>query len=191
MAQILGYATPIGRSKMFFIFNFKGFLLQKLISYYRANTNERMKMASKEHDEIVELMRQQINATDRTTHAVRAIVLPSTITLVALLIALPIILLGVFAGEGAALAALFIGGIVLLVGGIMAIASQISETRLSEIPGTYVTEVTPTAPIQSPVPSGDWTRAQKKISDPDSRKCSSCGANIPANRMVCPECGMN
>ena len=148
-------------------------------------------MAAKEHDEIIELMRQQINATDRTTHAVRAIVLPSTITLIALLIALPIILLGVFAGEGAASAALFIGGLVLLVGGIMAIASQISETRMSEIPGTYVTEVTPTAPISSPVPSGDWTRPQTKISDPDSRKCSSCGAIIPANRMVCPECGMN
>lgn len=148
-------------------------------------------MASKEHDEIVELMRQQINATDRTTHAVRAIVLPSTITLVALLIALPIILLGVVAGEGGAVVALVLGGLVLLVGGVMAIASQISETRLSEIPGTYVTEVTPTAPISTPVPSTDWIRSETKISDPDSRKCSSCGANIPANRMVCPECGMN
>ena len=148
-------------------------------------------MSAKEHDEIVELMKQQINATDRTTHAVRAIVLPSTITLIALLIALPIILLGVLAGDGGAVVALVLGGLVLLIGGIMAIASQISETRLSEIPGTYVTDATPSPQTSPTATSSDWIRPETENSDSNSRKCSSCGASFPGNRMVCPECGMN
>ena len=149
------------------------------------------KLASKEHDELVGLMKQQINATDRATHAVRAIVLPSTITLIALLIALPIMLLGVFTGEGGGVATLFIGGLVLLGGGIMAIAAQISETRLSDVPGRYVTASTPAIPPSAAGEAGGEPSSDYMVSDTETRKCTSCGAVFPKTRMVCPECGMN
>ena len=147
-------------------------------------------MTSKDHEEIVELMRQQINATDRTTHAVRAIVLPSTIILLALLIGLPLVLIEVFAGDGSGFFGV-IGGLVLLVGVVLAIAAQISETNLSEIPGTYITDVTPISPSSSTPESDSEVRSKDRPADSNTRKCSSCGAYFPKTRMVCPECGMN
>ncbi len=145
-------------------------------------------MASKDHEEIVELMRQQINATDRTTHAVRAIVIPSTIVLIALLVSVPLILIGLIPGLWGFWA---LASTVLLAGVAGAIAAQIFESRLSAIPGTYITEVTPSA-LSSPTrESGSEIPPEEMTADPNTRKCSSCGASFPKTRMVCPECGMN
>ena len=75
-----------------------------------------------------ELLRELIAASDRTTHAVRAIVLPSTIMLVATLVALPFFL--IFLVVQVVGFAIF-AGLLVFVGAILAISSQISETRLS------------------------------------------------------------
>lgn len=75
-----------------------------------------------------------IEATNRATHAVRAIVLPATRILIALLISLPLYLLGIFVGEGGGFL-LFLAGAILLGGGIVAIIEQVRETKLSKVPG--------------------------------------------------------
>ena len=148
-------------------------------------------MASKEHEELVELMKQQINATHRATHAVRAIVLPSTITLIALLIALPIMLLGVFSGEGGGIAALFIGGLVLIVGGIMAISAQITETRLSDVPGIYAEPEVVPGPVSEPSQPVKPAPSTGAGESANSKTCSFCGASFRRTRLDCPECGMS
>ena len=92
-----------------------------------------------ENSRIEELLEESIRATARTTHAVRALVRPSYILLISLLIAIPLVVLfwllflwspndllpvlGLIAGGGT-----LIGGIVL------AISSFIDEFRKSELP---------------------------------------------------------
>ena len=89
-------------------------------------------MAEGKDDRLVALLERQIEATDRVNHAVRAIVIPSLIMLVAILLASPFLLIGFFVDyfEGV----LFLAGIILLVGAIWAIVSQIKESVLSAIP---------------------------------------------------------
>lgn len=91
-------------------------------------------MSDKNHDELVTLLKQQIAATNRATHALRAIVRPSTIMLVAILVALPLALIGYLADDLAAL--VFLAALVIIGGAIAAIVAQISETRKSDVPVT-------------------------------------------------------
>jgi len=89
-------------------------------------------VAEGQDDRLVALLERQIEATDRVNHAVRAIVIPSLILLVAILLASPLLLVGFFVDgfDGV----LFLAGIILLVGAIWAIGSQINESALSAIP---------------------------------------------------------
>ena len=89
-----------------------------------------VKMASKEHEELVAVLKEVVAASDRTNHAVRAIALPSTIILIALLISLPLALLSLAIG----LVALVFAALVLGAGGVLAIIAQLKETKASEIP---------------------------------------------------------
>ncbi len=89
-------------------------------------------MAGGKDDRLVALLERQIEATDRVNHAVRAIVIPSLIMLVAILLASPFLLIGFFVDYSGL--ALFLAGTILFVGAIWAIVSQIKESVLSAIP---------------------------------------------------------
>ena len=89
-------------------------------------------MAEGKDDRLVALLERQIEATDRVNHAVRAIVIPSLIMLVAILLASPFLLIGFFVDYSGL--ALFLAGTILFVGAIWAIVSQIKESVLSAIP---------------------------------------------------------
>lgn len=102
-------------------------------------------MANKEHEELLAAVREVVEASNRTNHAVRAIVLPSTILLVALLVALGFVLLSFAVG----LIMLVISGAVIVGGAILAIIAQLRETSASEIPG----EAKPVKPEFSAPPS--------------------------------------
>lgn len=91
-------------------------------------------MSDKNHEELVALLKEQIRATNRATHALRAIVRPSTIMLVAILVALPLALIGFLADYLVAL--VFLAALVIIGGAIAAIVAQISETRKSDVPVT-------------------------------------------------------
>jgi hypothetical protein len=88
-------------------------------------------MASEEHEEIVKLLKDSIAASNRTTHAVRAIVLPSTILLITGLVVIPLVLAGFFSDESL----LILAGLALITGIVAAIIAEIRETKLSAIPG--------------------------------------------------------
>lgn len=89
-------------------------------------------MSEPSTSELAELMKAQIAATNRATRAVRAIVIPSTIVLITLLISIPIFVFGLLGDDFSG--AFILAALVLLAGGIYAIYSQIEESRLSEIP---------------------------------------------------------
>lgn len=89
-------------------------------------------MAEGKDDRLATLLERQIEATDRVNHAVRAIVIPSLILLVAILLASPFFVIGLFVDGFEGL--LFLAGIILLVGGILAISSQVNESLSSVIP---------------------------------------------------------
>lgn len=89
-------------------------------------------MAGGQDDPLVALLERQIQATDRVNHAVRAIVIPSLILLVATLLASPLLLVGFFVPYFEVF--LFPAGIILLVGAIWAIVIQIKESELTAIP---------------------------------------------------------
>lgn len=141
-------------------------------------------MFDDKNGDLAELLREQIRATNRVNHAVRAIVIPSTIVLIAFLIAVPFLVIGLIASTPAVL---FLAGAILLIGGIMAIFSQINESKLSDMPYSYsvaesdsLTDETSEAAI-----------AGSSAAAPDQKVCGFCGAKYPKARMACPDCGMN
>ena len=92
-------------------------------------------MSDTNHEELVALLKEQIKATNRATHAIRAIVRPSTIMLVGFLIAIPLALIGFVAADSLG-GLVFIAGLVVLGCAIGAIISQIDETKKSSVPIT-------------------------------------------------------
>ena len=91
-------------------------------------------MSAEEHDELVSLLKEQIRATNRANHAVRAIVIPSTLMLIFALLSIPFVLLVFVFGAGI----LVFPGLLLFIGGVLAVISQIRESGLSEIPNDVV-----------------------------------------------------
>ena len=144
-------------------------------------------MSGDQNQEMIELLKKSIAASDRTTHAVRAIVLPSTIILVTLLIVIPISLIGVVSQSGVPLV---FSALILVVGGIMAISAQISETKSSEVP----MDLGPAAPMKPEQivvekPSSVETSPQVESSE---KKCRFCGKPFPPGYYdSCPDCGRN
>ena len=156
-------------------------------------------MASQEHEEIVALLKESIAASNRTNHAVRAIVLPSTIMLVAILLLFPIALIGVFASVGFAL---FLAGLVLLGGGVLAIRAQIVETQASAIPNDVSGSNTVPTRVMSNVASGENSSspdqsapASDTPASPPAKSgatCRFCGKPFPQGYWdYCPDCGKN
>jgi hypothetical protein len=95
-------------------------------------------MTPGEHEELAELLKESIRASNRTTHAVRAVVVPSTILLITVLIAaLPAVFGLLLESAGW----IFMAGFLLFIGSILAIASQIQETNRSAIPHSGESDV--------------------------------------------------
>ena len=105
-------------------------------------------MASQEHEEIVALLKESIAASNRTNHAVRSIAVPSTIMLVTFLIFFPFALFSLIAeSEGG----LIFASLILIVGGIIAIAVQIQETGASKIPDHEIADTSIAGQAESPI----------------------------------------
>jgi len=84
-----------------------------------------------QESELAALLEESIRAANRTTRAVRAIVVPSTVLLVTALIAgLPLLAWILAGGDGWAL----IAGFIFFIGLCVAIYTQINETRKSAMP---------------------------------------------------------
>ena len=156
-------------------------------------------MSSASQDDNQQLLRELIAASDRTTHAVRAIVLPSTIMLVAILVALPFFLIFlVIQVVGFAIFA----GLLIFVGAVLAISSQISETRLSNtVNGRKAETVAMPTEAGSPSPArGSQSPTTPSASEPivrvsetESCECSILerglgGVETKAGRKVCRRC---
>ena len=142
-------------------------------------------MVKEDVSELAELMREQVRATNRVNHAVRAIVIPSTIVLIAFLISVPFFAFGIFLSEAALL---FLAGIILVTGGVIAIMSQIMESALSDMPAQASISGT-----EASEDVGEATQGGAPVleDDPSLKDCNSCGAKYPRARMACPDCGMN
>lgn len=91
--------------------------------------------ASDRNAEIVNLLKESIRASNRTTYAVRSMVSYTVITVITLLIAGIFVGIAALAG-GNAISAVFaiIGGLVLLGGIILAFVTLIREWALSDVP---------------------------------------------------------
>lgn len=145
-------------------------------------------MANEEHEELLAAVREVVEASNRTNHAVRAIVLPSTIMLWALVIAVPFVLLS-FA---VSLIMLVLPGFVIVFGAIMAIIAQLKETAASEIPRPSE-ELALSRSVETasaPLPN----KAASVASEPSNsdENCHVCGKPFPAGYFdSCPDCGRN
>jgi hypothetical protein len=148
-------------------------------------------VANKEHEELIAALQEVTDASNRTNHAVRAIVLPLTILLVSQIVALPLLFLSFFGGVGGALI-LVVAALALLGGAILAIIAQLKETKASEIPVPSVT-----SPVQG---SSDATaktalEAERVLQAPaesSSDKCRFCGKPFaPGVYDRCEDCGKN
>ena len=128
-------------------------------------------MSEEQNQEIIRLLKQSIAASNRTTHAVRAIVLPSTIILVTLLIVIPFSLLGVASGSPAVL---IIGVVGLLAGAVVAIVAQIRETKSSEIP-TSPGATKPAVNFKLEAPRATTPTSPAQSAGNKDKKCRFCG----------------
>jgi len=95
-------------------------------------------MAKKGTDETISLLKEIVQASNRTNHAVRAIVRPIYIQLVTTLILLPLLL---FYSFEPSVGALVLIALVVVAGGVAAIAALISEFSRSKIPYDFDKEL--------------------------------------------------
>jgi len=157
-------------------------------------------MDSKERGDLALLMAEQIKATNRVNHAVRALVLPSTIMIVAVLVSTPFILLGVFAVEPGMV---IFGALFLLAGAIGAILAQLRETKLST-PPQEIYQPSPTPRVRNLASEArprvsnleGWSRLDESQPAPKAsnrrgaqKECASCGKPFAKGRLECPACG--
>lgn len=136
------------------------------------------------------LLRELIEANNRTNHAVRAIVLPSTILLVTVLIALPVIFLAVLTDS---LWLMLLAAVGILVGAVLGIRAQISETRLSAVPSNPTQANRQAESSTTDTDQKDPQTAESAADSDDSRgKCRFCGKPFPPGYYdTCPDCGRN
>ena len=100
-------------------------------------------MTSNDIEELTALLVKQIEATNRVNHAVRAIVIPSTILLITVLIASPFLAFGWVLDAGGLYT---FAGLILFIGAIIAIVNQIVESGASEMPSTALAHAAPKKP---------------------------------------------
>lgn len=156
-------------------------------------------MANKEHEDLLVALKEVVEASNRTNHAVRAIVLPSTIMLFALLVAVPFVLLS-FAIDPIMLV---LPGFVIVFGAIMAIIAQLKETAESEIPqpleefgvSRSVKTGSTSLPGKEPSVTSDLPNKEAAVTSEPSTShgsCRFCGKPFPAGYYdSCPDCGRN
>ena len=145
-------------------------------------------MASKEHEELISALHEVAEASNRTTRAVRAIVLPSTILLVSVIVTIPLVLLSFIAGP----AFIILAGLVLVGGSVLAIVAQLKETKASEIPGSEA--VLPTLRPMKSIPEllSEGKPAVPAQTSTSSGKCRFCGKPFaPGVYDSCSDCGKN
>ena len=145
-------------------------------------------MANEEHEALLSALQEVVDASNRTNHAVRAIVLPSTILLITVLVAIPLLLLSLMAGA----VVIVLAGLVLLGGSVLAIVAQLKETKASEIPGTepllsaprpmksipeLLSEQKPAMVAQTATPSGACRFCGKPFAPGVYDSCADCGEN--------------
>ena len=95
-------------------------------------------MSKAQHEEITTLLKEVVEAANRTNHAVRAIVRPIYIQLVTTLLLLPLLLIYAFEQS---LGLLIVIGLVALVGAVVAIGALVSELSLSKVPYSFRSEL--------------------------------------------------
>jgi len=95
-------------------------------------------MSKTEHEEVVTLLKELVVASNRTNHAVRAIVRPIYIQLITYLLLLPLIAFYAFTGENGWLVVI---GAVALAGTAISIAALASELKSSNIPYDFYEEL--------------------------------------------------
>ena len=118
-----------------------------------------------ETSRLEELMEKSIEASNRTTHAVRAFVRFALIEITATILGVAVGgLVGGIAGEVSA--GIFVGAIVILVGGIYGLTVGWDELKKS---------------------AGDEEVAVTKHVDP-ATNCKFCGANLHMFSTKCPNC---
>ena len=100
-------------------------------------------MTSNDIEELTALLVKQIEATNRVNRAVRAIVIPSTILLITVLIASPFVAFGWVLDAGGLYT---FAGLILFIGAIIAIVNQIVESGASEMPSTALAHAAPKKP---------------------------------------------
>jgi len=144
-------------------------------------------MTLEESDDVRELLKESIRAADRTTHAVRAIVVPSTILLSSILLAIVPLYIGFASAiEGW----FFVSGMIVFIGLGLAISSQIIETSQSAIPGKTLAAYFGNQPLtadQSHLPgpvvrSCECSTWERGVGNTTSRfgveYCGRCGGEI-------------
>jgi|GEM_PF-6981216 hypothetical protein len=87
-------------------------------------------MTNAEHEETISMLKKIVEASDRTNHAVRGLVRPVLIQLVTSLLLLPLVLYYVFIPSGGLL---FLIGLGVVVGGIVALVALVSELSMSKV----------------------------------------------------------
>lgn len=145
-------------------------------------------MAGKEHEELISALHEVAEASNRTTRAVRAIVLPSTILLVSVIVTIPFVLLSFIAGA----AFVILAGLVLVGGSVLAIVAQLKETKASEIPGGEA--VLPTLRPMKSIPEllSEEEPASPAQTSTSSGQCRFCGKQFaPGVYDSCIDCGRN
>ncbi len=145
-------------------------------------------MASEEHKELLSALHEVVEASNRTNHAVRAIVLPATILLITVIVAIPLLLLSLAAGA----VVIVLAGLVLLGGSVLAVVAQLKETKASEIPGAEALIAAPRPMKSIPELLSEQPPAKAEQARTSSGACRFCGK--PFAKGVydsCADCGKN
>jgi hypothetical protein len=157
------------------------------VEFWRRERGKR-KMASKDHDELLAALHEVVAASNRTNHAVRAIVLPSTILLVAVIVSVPSYLLSLWVGAPLGVLA----GLMLLAGAVLAVVAQLKETKASQIPGTEKLLSAPQPVKSTPEATAEPASANEPPSSDSSGQCRFCGKPFaPGVYDNCADCGKN
>lgn len=148
-------------------------------------------MPSKDHDELIAALREVVVASNRTNHAVRAIVLPSTILLVTVIVSATLYLLSLRMGAPLGVLA----GLVLLAGAVLAVVAQLKETKASQIPATEKLLSAPQHAESTAKPIAEQVPAKmppSSDSSDSSGQCRFCGKPFaPGIYDNCADCGKN
>ena len=141
-------------------------------------------MTKEQHEETITLLKEVVEASNRTNHAVRAIVRPIYVQLITHLVLLPLIALYAFTGELGVL--LFIGAIGITGTGI-SIFALVTELKSSNIPYDFSQEL---------VEDYEWLARDVELAKDDEGECECTSSERGAGNLlesegktICGRCG--